>query len=106
MPSFWSRLVCDFKSGGALLKTAPSKPRLTTDTFDSGKPYKLTRSLLEHSESVMIARENFADHHTTRRCSNLTRREWEGICKSVTSWIVHTTGMLPVGTVLGAGANI
>src|SRR5579864_7686100 len=51
----------------------------------------------------MMARENLTAHHSSERCMAVSRVECEGITTGVTSWIVHTTGILDGGKMLRVG---
>src|SRR6476646_1889002 len=77
-----------------------------TTTFSSGTRRCVTISFFEHSEDVMMVREKRAQPFNKMRCIALTGAECDGMVKGVTSWIVQTTGIGPMGNVAAVGINI
>src|SRR6476469_5571762 len=77
-----------------------------TDTFPSGTPSSATMSFFEHSEDVMIARENLAQPFSRTRCIVPTFFECDGMVIGVTSWMVQTAGTGLMGSVAAVGTKI
>src|SRR5437868_15162374 len=77
-----------------------------TATFSSGTLSSATISFFEHSEDVIIARENLAQPLIKARCIVPTFFACDGIVIGVTSWIVQTAGTGPMGSVAAVGTKI